>query len=190
MPWILNEPPARATGPIAILYERIRLLSPTGRISNFWQVYGSDTRALEKLYELYQAIMDDPAPLTPSQADLVAMVVSATNGCGYCVAHRGPKLVKSLVDESLARAVAMDYRAANLPARDRVMLDYAVALTCEPSERTQEDIERLREYGFDDAQILKITEIAAFYGLVNRIANALGIELEPGVEEWEFGAQK
>ena len=190
MPWIHNTLPTHATGPIAVLYERMRLLSPTGRISNFWQIYGSDPHGLETLYELYMAIWADPAPLTAAQADLVALVVSATNGCGYCVSHRGPKLVQSLMDESLARSVAMDYRAANLPARERVMLDYAVALTCEPAERTQEDIERLREYGFDDPAIHKITVIAAFYNMVARIANPLGVELEPGVEEWEFGAQK
>ena len=31
--------------------------------------------------------------------------------------------------------MAQDYREADLPARDRVLLDYAVALTCEPAER-------------------------------------------------------
>jgi len=84
--------------------------------------------------------------------------VSATNGCGYCVAHHGPRLVAALGDESLARAVARDYREANLPARDRVLLDAAVALTCEPSERTKADVERVREYGFDDAAILKASQ--------------------------------
>jgi hypothetical protein len=35
--------------------------------------------------------------------------------------------------------VARDYREADLPARDRVLLDYAVALTCEPSERKADE---------------------------------------------------
>src|SRR2546427_75963 len=65
-----------------------------------------------------------------------------------------------------------------------------VALTCEPSERKLEDIERLREYGFDDAAIVKATEIAAYYNLTNRIACALGVPLEPGLEPWEFGSQR
>ena len=48
----------------------------------------------------------------------------------------------------------------------------------------------MREYGFDDAAILKATEIAAFVGLIDRIASGLGVELDPGLEPWEFGAQK
>jgi uncharacterized peroxidase-related enzyme len=86
--------------------------------------------------------------------------------------------------------VARDYREANLAARDRVLLDAAVALTCEPCERKLEDVERLREYGFDDRGILRMTTIAAYYNLVNRIACGLGIPLEEGVAPWEFGAQR
>jgi uncharacterized peroxidase-related enzyme len=134
--------------------------------------------------------MADPSPLTRAQAEMIAVVVSATNGCGYCVAHHGPRLAAALGDEALARAVAMDYREADLPARDRVLLDHAVAVTCEPAERTSEDVERVREYGFDDAAILKATEIAAYYALTNRLASALGVALEPGVEPWPFGSQR
>jgi uncharacterized peroxidase-related enzyme len=137
-----------------------------------------------------RAVLDHPAPLTAAQVELIAVVVSATNGCGYAVAHHGPKLAKALGDEALARAVALDYREANLPARDRVLLDYAVALTCEPAERTRADIERVREYGFDDAAILKATEVAALFNQLNRIISGLGVERESGVEAWEFGAQK
>lgn len=137
-----------------------------------------------------RAVLDSPAPLTPAQVELIAVAVSATNGCGYAVAHHGPRLAQALGDEALARAVALDYREANLPARDRVLLDYAVALTCEPAERTRADIERVREYGFDDAAILKATEVTALFNQLNRILSGLGVELEPGFAAWEFGAQK
>ena len=134
--------------------------------------------------------MDDPAPLTPAQAELIAVVVSATNGCGYCVAHHGPRLAAALGNPGLARAVARDYREADLAARDRVLLDFSVALTCEPAERKQEDVDRIREYGFDDTGILKATQIAGYYGFVNRVASTLGVGLEDGIEPWEFGSQR
>jgi uncharacterized peroxidase-related enzyme len=138
---------------------------------------------------LHRALMREPAPLTTAQAELIALVVSATNGCGYCVAHHGPALELALADPALARAVAADYRAADLAARDRVLLDHCVALTCEPGERTRADVERMREYGFDDAGIAKATAIAAYYNMVNRLVSVLGVELEPDVPVWEFGTQ-
>lgn len=147
-------------------------------------------RSIAAAYETHQALLADPAPLTRAQAELIAVVVSATNGCGWGVAHHGPRAAAALDDEPLARAVARDYREANLAARDRVLLDAAVALTCEPCERKPEDIERVREYGFDDAAIVRMTELAAFVNLVNRIACGLGVPLESGVPAWEFGSQR
>jgi uncharacterized peroxidase-related enzyme len=189
-PWIRGVAPERAGDPLAATYAAIRERSSRGRVSNLWQAQGLDPAGLSATFALYRALMADPAPLTAAQAELIAVVVSATNGCGYCVAHHGPRLAHALGDATLARAVAMDYREADLAARDRVMLDYAVALTCEPSERKLEDIERIREYGFDDAAILRITEVTACYNMVNRVASGLGVQLEDGMDAWVFGAQK
>ncbi len=189
MSWIPRITPEQAAASLGPLFDRIRACSSTQRVSHVWQVVAHHPTGLEAAFSHYRALMDDPSPLTPTQAEMIAVVVSATNGCAYCVAHRGPKLAR-LVGDDLARAVARDYREANLAARDRVLLDAAVALTCEPAERKRDDVERLREYGFDDLGILKAFEITAYYNHVNRLACALGVELESGVAAWEFGAQR
>ena len=189
MTWIKSVPTAEAGAELAAAYASAASFSKHGRVSNLWQALGGDASGLETLHAHYRSLIGNPAPLSPAQAEMIALVVSATNGCGYCVAHHGPRLA-ALAGEPLARAVALDYREANLAARDRVLLDAAVALTCEPGERTDADIERLREYGFDDGSILKLTEIAALYNLVNRVASALGVPLEDGMARWEFGAQR
>jgi uncharacterized peroxidase-related enzyme len=188
--WIRSVEPAEAPPEVRPIYEAAQARSSRGEIAALWRTLGLDPVGLDAAFRHYRALMDDPTPLSRAQAEMIAVVVSATNGCGYCVAHHGPRLARALADEGLARAVAADYREANLTARDRVLLDYAVSLTCEPSERTQADVERVREYGFDDKAILRITEIAAYYGFINRVASALGVVPEPGVEPWEYGAQR
>ena len=189
MSWTRSIPVVEADAALAPIYERIRARSSRGRVSNLWLALGGDPAMLAAMDALHRSLMREPAPLTPAQAELIALVVSATNGCGYCVAHHGPALERALGDPALARAVAADYRAADLAARDRVLLDHCVALTCEPGERTRTDVERVREYGFDDAGIAKATAIAAYYNLVNRLVSTLGVELEPDVPAWEFGTQ-
>ena len=190
LPERLPEPESATDGELSRLFEAIRARSSRGRVSNLWRACAVDLGGAGALFRHYEVLMSDPNPLSATQAEMIALVVSATNGCGYCVAHHGPRLAKACGDEPLARAVALDYREANLAARDRVLLDAAVALTCEPAERKREDIERLREYGFDDPAIVRATEVAAFYNLVNRMVCALGIESEEGLENWAFGAQR
>ncbi len=188
MRWIPRIAPEDAPPGLRATHDRIRAQSASQRVAHLWQAWWAHPEGLDATFATYRALMENPSPLTPAQAELIALVVSANNGCAYCVAHHGTRLAR-LVGDELARHVARDYREANLAARDRVLLDCAVALSCEPAERTAADIERLREYGFDDAGILRAIEIAAFYAYVNRVALALGVELEPGLKPWEFGEQ-
>lgn len=59
------------------------------------------------------------------------------------------------------------------------MLDYVVKLTRAPWEMSQRDVEKLRDEGFSDAAILDINQITGYYNFVNRLADGLGVELEP-----------
>jgi uncharacterized peroxidase-related enzyme len=188
MSWTRAVSPAEAAGPLKDFYARIAQRAPHGEVSNLWQSLALVPPALEASFALVRALLDDPAPLTPAQAEMIAVVVSATSGCVYCATRHGLRLAKALGDAELAHAIALDYRAANLAARDRVLLDYAVALTCEPGERKLEDVERLREYGYDDPAIVRATAIAGCFAYASRLALALGIVLEPNLEPWEIGS--
>jgi uncharacterized protein YciW len=61
------------------------------------------------------------------------------------------------------------------------MLRYVDKLTRTPGRMRPEDLEPLRDAGFGDADILHIAEAAAYYAYVNRIADGLGVELEPWI---------
>jgi uncharacterized peroxidase-related enzyme len=79
------------------------------------------------------------------------------------------------LDEELAAALRRDYTRANLSAKDRAMLDYAAKLTQDAARVTPEDLERLREAGFDDQGILQINLIACWFNYINRVADGLGV---------------
>jgi uncharacterized peroxidase-related enzyme len=79
----------------------------------------------------------------------------------------------------LVSALATDYRRAVLSSAERAMLDYAVKLTEAPAAMGQEDVEQLRVAGFSDRGIHDICAITAYFAFVNRIADGLGVEMEP-----------
>lgn len=80
--------------------------------------------------------------------------------------------------ETLPRALAVDHTTAELSPADAEMLAYSVKLTRAPAEIGADDIERLREVGFDDTGILDICQVVSYYNYVNRLADGLGVELE------------
>ena len=59
------------------------------------------------------------------------------------------------------------------------MLTFAVKLTRTPGAMTGADVDALRAAGFSDRDILDIVEVVGYYAYANRIADGLGIEIEP-----------
>ena len=76
------------------------------------------------------------------------------------------------------RILEEDYRKAPLSEQDRAMLDYAVQVTRDATRITRQDVEKLRQVGFDDQAILQITLIASWFNYINRVADALGVGRE------------
>lgn len=63
------------------------------------------------------------------------------------------------------------------------MLRFSAKLTKTPSGMKEEDIQSLRQEGFDDRDILHIVEVTSYYAYVNRIADGLGVPLEEWIDK-------
>jgi uncharacterized peroxidase-related enzyme len=72
-----------------------------------------------------------------------------------------------------------DWREAELDDVDRVMLVYVEKLTLRPWDMVEADVVTLRKAGYSDTAILDINQVTAYYAYVNRLADGLGVELEP-----------
>jgi uncharacterized peroxidase-related enzyme len=72
-----------------------------------------------------------------------------------------------------------DWRSAAIDDRTRAMLSFSEKLTLTPGEMGQSDTEALRTHGLGDEQILAVVLIAGFFNLASRLADALGVELDP-----------
>lgn len=94
--------------------------------------------------------------------------------------HHGAALRAASKDPELAPALARGWRSATIPTRLQAILEYAERLTLEPSSMEEADVTRLRDAGLDDAAILSACEVASYFAFVNRMADGLGVKLEPG----------
>jgi uncharacterized peroxidase-related enzyme len=61
----------------------------------------------------------------------------------------------------------------------RNVLDFAVKLTLTPGKMTGADVETLRRDGLEDRAILDVVQVVAYFNYVNRVADGLGVDLEP-----------
>src|SRR6266542_2639996 len=82
-------------------------------------------------------------------------------------------------DPILVDHLLSNYRYAELDPRDRAILDFAVKVTQAPDRCAEEDVNKLRDAGYTDEDILHIAELTAIFNFNGRIANALGLMPNP-----------
>jgi uncharacterized peroxidase-related enzyme len=159
-----------------------RQLRDEGLTSNWFRALALNEADLERLntYLLPLLGADGRGGLTIREREVIATVVSGANRCAYCHTNHANKLGKVAGDWSFGQRVAIDHhQVPELSDRERALADLAVAVNDDPQSIRDSDIERLRQLGLDDHQILEGISIAAFIGATNRIGITLAVPPNP-----------
>jgi len=71
-----------------------------------------------------------------------------------------------------------DYTQADLDDQTRGMLDFALKLTKDPAKNTKADLQKLRDLGLDEQEVLATVLITCFFNFMTRLADGLGVEIQ------------
>jgi len=71
---------------VRAIYDDIRATRKTEYINNFWKALVHDPVTLRRTWFSIKEIMRPDGVLDPVVKEMIYVAVSATNGCGYCVA--------------------------------------------------------------------------------------------------------
>lgn len=74
-----------------------------------------------------------------------------------------------------------DWRQAELPEADRTLCAWAEKVTLTPNEAGQADVDRLRALGFSEEAVSDAAQVIGYFNYINRIAESLGVDLEPDI---------
>jgi len=86
-------------------------------------------------------------------------------------------------DDLTAEFVQNDWRKAKLTEAEYAMLEWAEKLTLTPAMMTREDIQKLRDVGWTDPDILDIASVSAYFNFRVRIVDGLGLEVSDHAAE-------
>lgn len=81
----------------------------------------------------------------------------------------------------MVQAVLEDWRTAPIPEKLRVMLGFLETMTLHPKDLGPADVVPLREAGLSDEEIADAVHVATAFNLINRLADALGWEMQKDV---------
>lgn len=143
-----------------------------GFVPNVLVAYAFDSAKLEAFVAMYNDLMLGESGLSKLEREMIAVAVSSQNRCYYCLTAHGAAVRQYSGEPLLGEQIVMNYRAARLNKRQRVMLDFAVKLTASPWEIEEGDRENLRRAGFSDRDIWDISCVTGFFNMSNRVASA------------------
>lgn len=102
-----------ATGKVADVYRDIKQTKNIDFVPNFWRVLATNPDHLELVWTRLKALMHPEAAgrkpaLDPLTREIIALAVSATNGCAYCInSHTTAALKLGLSTEALGEVMAI-----------------------------------------------------------------------------------
>ena len=174
----LDLPQAELSEPTKAYFAKAK--EKLGLLPNVLAAYAFDEKKLRAFTDMYNDLMLGDSGLSKLEREMIAVAVSSVNHCYYCLTAHGAAVRQLSGDPALGEMMVMNYRAANLPPKQKAMLDFAIKLTETPAKVEESDRAALREAGFSNRDIWDIASTAAFFNLSNRVAAA--VDMRPNDE--------
>lgn len=121
------------------------------------------------------ALMNKESGLSAADKEMVIIAHSSENGCQYCVQSHGAALRVAAENPYIADQVAINYLEADITARQKVMIDFAMKVSDNSRAINEDDFALLRDHGFSNEDIWDIAGITSFFNLSNRMMNFAAI---------------
>jgi uncharacterized peroxidase-related enzyme len=150
-----------------------------GFVPNVFRVYSYRPERLSAWFAHFRQLHIPSEHLSAADREMVAVVVSAANGCLYCLVAHGAALREELGDPVLGERISYDWRRAGLDARRTAICAYAEKVTLTPRELTREDLQGLLDVGLTLQEAWDVAELSAMYNLTNRMAMATNMLPNP-----------
>jgi uncharacterized peroxidase-related enzyme len=183
----MNDEPAISRFPVPELSEmpddiRERILAvqeKSGFIPNVFLVLAHRPDEFRAFFAYHDALMDKPGGLTKAEREMIVVATSNLNQCQYCVVAHGAILRIRAKNPLVADQVAVNYRKADITDRQKAMIEFGIKVSSEAHKVGEDDIAKLKAFGFDEEDVWDIAAIAAFFGLSNRLANVTNMRPNP-----------
>lgn len=185
MAWIETVPYEESTGKLRKLYDRVK--GPDNNVDNIMMAHSLRPHSMEGHMAIYKYVLHHTNNTVPKWfLETIGVWVSLLNKCNYCVDHHFSGLARLVDDDAKSTDIwkALDTGSLDTGPFDeqqQAALKYAKALTLNPDQITEQDIEFLRKTGLNDGEILEINQVTAYFCYANRTVMGLGCTIRGDV---------
>ena len=160
---------------IAILEES----HPKAKESDYYLFLAHQPEILRQRSTAFNAIMYAPGGMPRAERELSTAVVSRINGCVYCASVHAQRFEQLAKRNDTIKQVFEDPRTAGTTDREKAIVQFSIELTERPDGVSADSIQRLKDAGLTEAEILDLIHSVAIFAWANRLMLNLGEPVFP-----------
>lgn len=145
-----------------------------GFIPNYFKAQTARPDLIDAQVQLVDAILLKEGALSRQLKEYVFLVCSAANLSTYCVTAHCEIIRMLKIEGPEPEQIALDHMSTDLPIVDKALLNFTLKLNNHPLKVTQDDIDDLKTYGFNDQQILEAVVCVGLAKFANYVGFGLG----------------
>ena len=181
MSWIKHIPYEQADGKLLKLYNRVK--GPDNNVDNIMLAHSLRPHSMEGHMALYKYVLHHSGNTIDKWfLEALGVFTSMKNNCHYCVEHHFSGMVRLMDDQersaTMRTALENETFSDAFDQKQSAAFIYTEKLTVNVAAMAQEDIQILRNAGWDDGEILEINQVVAYFNYANRTVLGLGVHTE------------
>jgi uncharacterized peroxidase-related enzyme len=148
-------------------------LAQRGYVPNFTRAFAHRPG----VYRAWRALITEvTANMDARRYELATLAAARRLRSSYCMLAHGKVLADAYFTSDEVAALARDGDAAGLAPVDRAVMELADKVAADATTVTREDVDRLREHGLTDAEILDVVLAATARCFFSKTLDALAVE--------------
>jgi len=182
MTFVRTVAETEATGAVAEMYDRDR--SSDDQVPN-------STKAFSLRPDVYAAWLQLGAAIRANmdlrRYELATIAAARRIRSSYCMFAHGSVLVDKFMEPARVRALADDFENADLDPLDLAVMVLADKVAADATSVTGDDVERLRQLGCSDEEIVDVVLAAALRCFFSKTLDGLGVQADARYSGLELG---
>ncbi len=143
---------------------------------NWFTTQGERPDILASIWKLGKGIATQ-GELPSSLKEMIMTIISMQNNCRYCTAAHRKMLEESDVPQAVIDGLTQRNLSKVNPIQ-RAVLEFSLKAAQSPQSVLDEDVEKLREFGLGDGEILEIIMTVAYTNFINTWSDMSGISFD------------
>ena len=175
--FIRPVPDGDQSSAVADMYSEDR--AAWGFLPEFTEVFSHHPDAYAAWKQLIAAVRGG---LDRRRFELVTLAAARTLRSNYCSTAHGKILAERFYDPDTVQALVVDHHRAGLDAVDVALMDFAEKSASDATSVTEDDVQRLRDFGLSERDILDVVLAVAARCFFATVVESLAAGPDPELQ--------